>query len=85
MKESRKKVGLKATFGKYNVNTIELEKQHQLRPSSPSDESRDEIKPRKTVDLDDDDIDFVPALVTQSHHYIESALLLRPKVRYIEY
>ncbi|XP_002164866.3 striatin-interacting protein 1 isoform X1 [Hydra vulgaris] len=81
MKESRRKVGLKATFGKYNVNTIELEKHHQLRPSSPLDESRHERKPRKTVDLDDDDIDFVPALVTQSHHYIESALLLRPKVR----
>lgn len=82
MREARVKAGLTPYFGEQrHANTIELEKHHELRPSSPSEESRESLKPRKTVDLDDDDIDFVPAPITESHHYVESILLLRPKVR----
>ncbi|XP_057304902.1 striatin-interacting proteins 2-like [Hydractinia symbiolongicarpus] len=81
MKEARVQAGLTPSFGEQHANTIETEKHHQLRPSSPSEESIQRLKPRKTVDLDDDDIDFVPAPITQSHHYVENVLLLRPKVR----
>lgn len=81
MKEARVKAGLSATFGEQHANTVESEKRHVLRPSSPAEENNQLLKPRKTVDLDDDDIDFVPAPITESHHYLENVLLLRPKVR----
>ena len=81
MKEARINNGLTPSFGELHANTIELEKHYELRPSSPAEESNQKLKPRKTVDLDDDDIDFVPAPITESHHYVENVLLLRPKVR----
>ena len=81
MKEARLAHKLTSSFGEQHANTIEFEKHHELRPSSPAEESTQRLKPRKTVDLDDDDIDFVPAPITESHHYVENVLLLRPKVR----
>ena len=81
MKDARIKSSLAPSFGDDHVNTLELEKHHELRPSSPAEEAIQLGKPKKTVDLDDDDIDFIPAPITESHHYLESVLLLRPKVR----
>lgn len=74
-------VGLSATFGEQHAKLVETERVHKLRPSSPTEERSQRLKPRKTVDLDDDDIDFIPAPITESHHYLEKVLLLRPKVR----
>lgn len=82
MKEARVKADLSSSFGEQHANTVTTEKRHVLHPSSPAEESSQRLKPRKTVDLDDDDIDFVPAPITESHHYLENVLLLRPKVRY---
>ena len=81
MKEARIKAGLSPSFGDQHEKPADAEKRHVLRPSSPAEESSQKMKPRKTVDLDDDDIDFVPAPITESHHYLENVLLLRPKVR----
>ena len=73
--------GLTPAFGEQiHANTIELESHHELRPSSPLEDSKAQQKPRKTVDLEDDDVEFIPAPITESHHYVENVLLLRPKV-----
>lgn len=82
MKEARVAHKLTPSFGEQHANTVETEKHHELQPSSPAEENTQKLKPRKTVDLDDDDIDFIPAPITESHHYVENVPLLRPKVRY---
>lgn len=81
MKDARVNHDLIPSFGEQHANTVETEKHHELRPSSPLEEKIRQFQPRKTVDLDDDDIEFVPAPITESHHYVENVLLLRPKVR----